>query len=241
MKGMMILGGIINCLKRRSKYAALLMFFVIFLLLLWREIKAGTEADYMPGGNVTIVSGQENSDWYTVLHDEMRKSYMQCRKSIRTNFYCRFFEGTWEVKAYVDSAVESTGAEWEDEAEYNEYVKKSSNYIGIQFVLGKENITERAPGGFVFDSYEDLFASVRQPPTLGITPPFVGAMISTDEWEQGIHAEYIFIDSNGKAYLKAQGYFFVIERIDECASDRAFCLWEEWAGKDQPYYQEYLQ
>ena len=111
--------------------------------------------------------------------------------------------------------MESTGAEWEDEAEYEAYVRRSADFVGIQFVLNKENITERAPGGFVFDSYEDLFASVRQPPTLGITPPFAGAMISTDEWEQGTYAEYIFIDSTGKAYLQVRGYFFVIEKVDE--------------------------
>lgn len=215
MKGMMILSGIINCLKRKSKYVAFLLFLVIFLLFLWRKIRVGTEADHMLYGSVTAVLRQEGSDLYTLLQDEAQKTYGQWQTGMADDDYYHFLEGTWEVKEYVDSAVESTGAEWEDEAEYEAYVKRSADFLGTQFVLNKENITKRAPGGFVFDSYEDLFASLRQPPTLGITSPFVGAMISTDEWEQGIHAEYIFIDSNGKAYLTVRGYFFVIERIDE--------------------------
>ena len=198
----------------KIKYAVLTLLFIGMALFLHRNVKVQSESGSILYASVTTVLKRECEELHTMLWDRTQAIRGQWQTDMEDDYYYNLLGGTWEVKEYVDSAVESTGGEWEED-EYKEYVKRSEKYLGMRFVLNKEDITKRAPGGFVFDTYEDLFASVRQPYTLEITPPFVGAMVSSDQWEETMNANYLFIDSNGKAYLKLRGYFFVIERAGD--------------------------
>ena len=124
---------------------------------------------------------------------------------------------------------------------YNSLGSNCTEYVYMAFVenkniiLNEENTFEVTPGGFIYN-YDDLLATVRLPPTLGIEPLCVGAIVSLEGWEtKGSNALFLFIDSNGKAYFVMDGGFFLVERIEERIPGKELYLWEEWADKDRPW------
>lgn len=112
----------------------------------------------------------------------------------------------------------------------NRLKRKSKHMLFLLFLV---TFSAKTEGGFFYRTHVDLFATYRQPPTLGVSPPFVGGWISLRDWDG--EAMSLFADSTGKVYLTVRGYFFLLERIDGGGSGGVPYLWEEWADKPQPW------
>ena len=254
MKKMMILQGIIKRIKSKGKCVGIQFFLLSMLILVSgcsdrTELPTQNEVSNICYGKAagilcnicnniditTLRPGNENL--YRILHYGIYKEFALWWRPKKTYFYCQFFKGTWEIIRYVDSGIDWIEGEWgeEEEAEEEAYAKESEKYIGRQFILNEENTFEVTPGGFIYN-YDDLLATVRLPPTLGIEPLCVGAIVSLEGWEtKGSNALFLFIDSNGKAYFVMDGGFFLVERIEERIPGKELYLWEEWADKDRPW------
>lgn len=253
MKEMKILQGITKRIKSKGKYVKSLFLLLLVLILVSGcsdktelaqneilNIRCGKAAGILWNiyNNIDITMlkpGNENLS--RILHGINREFVLWWRPK-KTYFYCQFFKGTWEVIEYADHGIDWFDGEWgeEEEAAQQAHIKESMKYnIGRQFTLTEENIFRVTPGGFIYD-YEDLVATVRLPPTLGIEPLCVGAIVSLEGWEQkGSNALFLFIDRNGKAYFVIDGCFFLVERIEERISNNDLYLWREWADRDRPW------
>lgn len=128
------------------------------------------------------------------------------------------FEGKWEVGEYLDMAVEFSGVDIE-EAGYQErrtqYINSyREEYEGFTFEIREDSVEqfcETNEWGYHYDDYGILFMIYRQPPYLGIEPPFLCASIQLKGADDFFD---IIIDNNGKAIFEAGHVFFELNRVN---------------------------